>query len=78
MQGMVELGEEIFHMPVRMGVPRHVGGLSDVVKTPRFATGVGLLLYGLEQHKRDEVARVSSGSFGDVLASMKTWFQRNF
>jgi cell division protein FtsA len=78
MQGMVELGEEIFHMPVRMGVPRNIGGLSDVVKTPRYATGVGLLLYGLEQHKRDEVSRVNSGSFGDVVASMKTWFQRNF
>jgi cell division protein FtsA len=78
MQGMVELGEEIFHMPVRMGVPRNIGGLSDVVKTPRYATGVGLLLYGLEQHKRDEVSRVNSGSFGDVLANMKTWFQSNF
>jgi cell division protein FtsA len=78
MQGMVELGEEIFHMPVRMGVPRNIGGLSDVVKTPRYATGVGLLLYGLEQHQRDEVSRVNSGSFGDVMASMKTWFQRNF
>jgi cell division protein FtsA len=78
MQGMVELGEEIFHMPVRMGAPRNIGGLSDVVRTPRYATGVGLLLYGLEQHKRDEVSRVNSGSFGDVMASMKTWFQRNF
>ena len=78
MQGMVELGEEIFHMPVRMGVPRNIDGLSDVVKTPRYATGVGLLLYGLDQHKRDEVARVNSGSFNDVLANMKTWFQRNF
>ena len=68
MQGMIELGEEIFHMPVRMGVPRNIGGLSDVVKTPRYATGVGLLLYGLEQHQRDEVSRVNSGSFGDVMA----------
>jgi cell division protein FtsA len=78
MQGMVELGEEIFHMPVRMGVPRNIAGLSDVVKTPRFATGVGLLLYGLDQHQREAVSRVNSGSFGDVLESMKTWFQRNF
>lgn len=78
MQGMVELGEEIFHMPVRMGVPRNIGGLSDVVKTPRFATGVGLLLYGLERHQREEVSRVNSGSFTDVMASMKNWFQRNF
>ncbi len=78
MQGMVELGEEIFHMPVRLGLPRYVGGLSDVVKTPRFATGVGLLLYGLEQQQKHEVARMSSGSLQDVLARMKEWFQGNF
>jgi len=48
MHGMVELGEEIFHMPVRLGLPRYVGGLSDVVKTRVFPPGVGLLLYGLE------------------------------
>ncbi len=78
MQGMVELGEEIFHMPVRMGLPRYVGGLSDVVKTPRFSTGVGLLLYGLEQHQRHQAARLHSNSFSDVLGRMKAWFQGNF
>ena len=78
MHGMVELGEEIFHMPVRLGLPRYIGGLSDVVKTPRFSTGVGLLLYGLEQHNRHEATRVHSGSFKDVLERMKAWFQNNF
>ena len=78
MQGMVELGEEIFHMPVRLGLPRYVGGLADVVKTPRFATGVGLLLYGLEQEERHQVTRMQSGSFKDVVARMKEWFQGNF
>ena len=78
MQGMVELGEEIFHMPVRLGMPRYVGGLSDVVKTPRFSTGVGLLLYGLEQHHRHVATRAHSGSFTDVLERMKAWFQNNF
>ncbi len=78
MQGMVELGEEIFHMPVRMGLPRYVGGLSDVVRTPRFSTGVGLLLYGLEQHQRRQEARRHSGSFKDVLGRMKAWFLGNF
>jgi cell division protein FtsA len=78
MEGMVELGEEIFHMPVRLGLHRYVGGLAEVVKTPRFATGIGLLLYGLERHRRNEVARMNSGSFNDVLAKMKTWFQGNF
>jgi cell division protein FtsA len=78
MQGMVELGEEIFHLPVRLGIPKYIGGLSDVVKTPRMATGVGLLLYGLEHHQRNEETRMQSNSFGDVLARMKAWFQGNF
>ncbi len=78
MQGMVELGEEIFHMPVRLGLPHYVGGLSDVVKTPRFSTGVGLLLYGMEQHHLHQEARMNSSSFSDVLSRMKAWFQGNF
>ena len=78
MQGMVELGEEIFHMPVRLGIPHYVGGLSAVVKNPRFSTGVGLLLHGIEQHHRHQAARLNSSSFSDVLARMKAWFQNNF
>ena len=78
MQGMVELGEEIFHLPVRLGLPRNIGGLSAVVKTPRYATGVGLLVYGLERHQREEVSRVGTGSFKDVLEKMKDWFKGNF
>ena len=74
MQGMVELGEEIFHLPVRLGIPKYVGGLSDVVKTPRMATGVGLLLYGLEHFKNNEETRKQSNSFGDLLEKMKSWF----
>ena len=46
MEGMVDLAEEIFHMPVRLGVPQYVGGLKGVVQNPIFATGVGLVLYG--------------------------------
>ena len=65
-------------MPVRLGLPRYAGGLADVVKTPRFATAIGLLHYGLEQQQRNEVARMQSASFGDVLARMKAWMQKNF
>lgn len=78
MQGMVELGEEIFHMPVRLGLPRYVGGLADVVKTPRFATAIGLLQYGMEQQQRNEVARMQSTSIRDVLSRMKAWMEKNF
>lgn len=77
MEGAVELAEEVFHMPVRLGTPQHVDGLSDVVRNPIHATGVGLLLYG----KEAVMARAdSSGSklgIGSVLGRMKAWFQRN-
>ncbi|MDD2722108.1 MAG: cell division protein FtsA [Gallionella sp.] len=78
MQGMVELGEEIFHMPVRLGIPRYVGGLSDVVKTPRMSTGVGLLLCGVESHLRNEETRKQGSSFGELVEGMKGWFRNNF
>ena len=77
MQGMVELGEEIFHMPVRLGIPRYSGGLSDVVRSPRYATAVGLLLEGKAQTERGLLAR-QGGSFRHVMERMKEWFQRNF
>ncbi|HTP95208.1 MAG TPA: cell division protein FtsA [Burkholderiales bacterium] len=78
MQGMVELGEEIFHMPVRIGTPRYVGALAETVSHPRFATGVGLLLAGLEQHRQHQLAKLQSGSFKHVLGRMKSWVQGNF
>jgi cell division protein FtsA len=77
MQGMVELGEEIFHMPVRLGVPRYAGGLQDVVQTPRYATAVGLLLEGKSQFERGILAR-QTGGFRTTLRRMREWFQRNF
>jgi cell division protein FtsA len=78
MQGMVELGEEVFHMPVRLGMPQYVGGLAEVVRNPRFATGVGLLLAGMEQHQRHQLERMQSGSLAQVFNRMKSWFQGNF
>lgn len=78
MRGMVELGEEIFHMPVRLGMPRYVGGLSEVVSNPRYATGVGLVLMGKQQLERQLSGQLESGSFARVLERMKSWFQGNF
>jgi cell division protein FtsA len=75
MQGMVELGEEVFHMPVRVGVPQYVGGLQEVIRNPRYATGVGLLLVGLEQYQRHQLARLTSSSWQQILERMKAWFQ---
>ena len=78
MQGMVELGEEMFHMPVRLGMPHYVGGLAEVVRNPRFATGVGLLLAGMEQYQRHQIATMQSGSLQQIFDRMKSWFQGNF
>ncbi len=78
MQGMVELGEEVFHMPVRLGVPNYAGGLAEVVKSPRYSTGVGLLLAGHAQHKRNQIIKLSTSSFQQILERMKNWFKGNF
>jgi cell division protein FtsA len=78
MKGMVELGEEVFHMPVRVGLPNYAGALAEVVRSPRHSTGMGLLLAGLEQVKRDQHARIAGTGFKDVLERMKNWFKGNF
>jgi cell division protein FtsA len=76
--GMVELGEEVFHLPVRVGVPAYVGGLADVVRSPRYATAVGLLLDGREQSLRAEAARAQNGGLTNIPGRMKQWLKANF
>jgi len=78
MKGMVELGEEVFHMPVRVGVPGYTGALSEVVRNPRYATGMGLLMAGLEQVRREQHARIQGAGFRDTFERMKNWFKGNF
>ncbi len=78
MQGMVELGEEIFHMPVRVGQPSYNGGLAEVVRHPRYSTAMGLLIEGMQQHRLQEIARTQTGAFQQLLDRMKAWFKGNF
>jgi cell division protein FtsA len=73
--GLIELAEEIFHMPVRMGVPQNVTGLAEVVKNPIHATGVGLLMYGKEHQVLGKSVDFESGGW---LSKIKNWFQGNF
>ncbi|MFW2373002.1 MAG: cell division protein FtsA [Gammaproteobacteria bacterium] len=78
MEGVVDLAEEIFHMPVRLGMPQFVSGLSDVVSNPIYATGVGLLLFG-EQHQHPGTHYFSAdGGIKGIWERMKNWFQGNF
>jgi cell division protein FtsA len=78
MQGMAELGEEVFHLPVRLGVPAYTGGLAEVVRSPRYATAVGLLLEGREQYLRAEQSRAQTSGIGGVAERMRQWFKANF
>ncbi len=80
MEGVIDLAEEIFHMPVRLGSPQYVSGLSDVVSNPIHATGVGLLLFG-EQHQNGGNGTQyfsAEGGVKGVWGRMKGWFQGNF
>ncbi len=76
MEGVIELAEEIFHMPVSLGVPRNVAGLKDIVRDPVYATGVGLLQYGLEREK--ELPRKRASHAGGVFGKVKNWLRENF
>src|SRR5438132_3511959 len=78
MKGMVELGEEVFHMPVRMGVPQYHGALSEVIRNPRYSTGMGLLMAGREQVKRERQGKMQGAGFKEVFEKMKGWFKGNF
>ena len=78
MEGVVELSEEIFHMPVRLGLPQYISGLVDVVKNPIFSTGVGLLLFGYHNRAMREAEVRMGGGFRSVMRKMKSWFQGNF
>ena len=77
MPGMIELGEEVFHMPVRLGVPKYQGSLADVVQNPRFSTACGLLLEAQAQRRRGLKVR-ETRDMKQMLGRMKSWFEKNF
>lgn len=76
MEGAIELAEEVFHVPVRLGVPQRVRGLSDVVNNAIYSTGVGLLSFGHE-HARSQPLSYKGGR-GGAWSRVKSWFQGNF
>ncbi len=80
MMGLIDLAEEVFHMPVRLGVPQYVGGLTGVFHNPIYATGVGLVLYGAQN--KDGLPYLTHGSsnssFKGMFGKARSWFQGNF
>lgn len=78
LEGCQELGEHIFNLPTRVGYPRDLGGIKDIVNSPKFSTAVGLLRYGAEMEqsgKKKFTASGETGLFESVWARMIRWFK---
>ncbi|MCB9557869.1 MAG: cell division protein FtsA [Deltaproteobacteria bacterium] len=77
MEGMPEVAEEVLNLPVRRGSPRNIGGLVDVVKSPAFSTGVGLVLHGAKQLEANPGSRMR-GERTTFSGRVRDWFARVF
>lgn len=78
LEHMPELAEEVLGMPVRRGLPKGVGGLVDVVRNPKFATGVGLVQYGAENDARSLFRVREEKVYDKVAKRMRDWFSEIF
>ncbi len=76
--GMTELAEDVFLKPARIGWPNYTGSLSDVVRNPRFATAMGLLVEAHSQRVRGRKLAQQTGSFKQTVKRMKEWVDRKF
>ena len=77
-EGIVELAEEVFHLPVRLGMPRYDGGLSEVVRNPIYATGIGLVQFGHANRHRLEQITTGPSRLTSALGRVKGWFRGSF
>lgn len=76
--GAIDLAEEIFRLPVRLGTPSNVTGVGDVVNNPIFATGIGLLIYGNKMQDQSLHKYVAGPKTGNWFGRIREWFQGNF
>ena len=77
LEGMPEIAEQIFDLPIRRGCPAGVGGLSDHVNTPEFATPVGVMLYA-HRNRTHSPGRVSEGALSRVTGRLRAIFKEFF
>ena len=79
MEGVPDLAQHVFQLPVRRAHPQNIGGLVDVVKSPMFSTGVGLIHYGMRERKNgDNVRSHDFGVYHKVKGRFKDWIQDLF
>ncbi len=75
MDGITEIAESVFNVPVRIGEPNKIGGLKDIVKNPAYATGVGLVIFGSSAVCSLPVKDTASPGLGPVFTRMRQWFK---
>jgi len=75
LHGITDIAESIFDVPSRLGTPRGISGLIDVVNNPMYATGVGLVLYGAKNQPEKKFRIRDSNIFHRVMTRMKRWFK---
>jgi cell division protein FtsA len=78
LEGVPELAEQIFNMPVRRGCPIGIGGLTDVVNSPLYATGVGLVVYGSRSIAREMLGRKEGNFITRMFKRLKQWILEFF
>ncbi len=78
MQGMVELAEQVFGLPVRRGTPEGITGLVDVVQNPMYSTAVGLVRYGVKHSTETRFGRDTNNVFSKIVYRMKGWVKEFF
>ncbi len=75
LDGISEIAESVFNVPVRIGHPDRIGGLKDIVKNPAFATGVGLVMFGSRVTCKLNIRDVESQGASKIFNRMKQWFK---
>jgi cell division protein FtsA len=79
LRGLEALAEDVFHLPVKIGIPKKIGGLTDIVQDPIYATGVGLILYGFEKKNQVLIKKTKGvGVFDALRMRFEDWFARYF
>jgi cell division protein FtsA len=77
LSGIAAVAEQVFNLPVRVGAPMGVGGVTDLVKAPQYATGVGLVLHGAQNRVESRFVKGRS-LFGRTMARVGNWFGEHF
>jgi len=78
LDGLTELAREQLDMPVRIGYPCNIGGMTDMVNHPKYAAGIGLIMYGSRRISSEEIAADSDNNFKNYINDIRSWFKDLF